>query len=158
MASGGTAGLAKAQAARATEPNYVIGFLGNLIALLTTLVGLVSIEEEVINNERKGFIALSALIMVACSFYVANLARDLGDPVLAADMHIAFIALVCGSFVIAVTVGIGGEGVVEGLSMPLIIIVRSQKLEAWLLRLPLQRAAGRPSRSQPGDNRVLWIF
>ena len=63
---------------------------------------------EVLGIERKGFVVIAALFTMTSSFHLAKLVRDLGDPVLAAEVHLPFVLLVVGSFLIACTLGVGG--------------------------------------------------
>merc|ERR1739848_957328 len=42
------------------------------------------------------------------AFHLAKLVRDLGDPVLAAEVHVPFVLLVVGSFLVACILGVGG--------------------------------------------------
>ena len=65
-------------------------------------------SSEVVIMQNKGFVAMAALFMMNCSFHLAKLIRDLGDPVMAARAHLSFQALVYGSFVVSVIFGIVG--------------------------------------------------
>ena len=64
-------------------------------------------SSDYLSIERKGFVLISALFMMTCSFHLAKLVRDLGDPQLEKDLHMPFRFLVVGSFGIAITVGTG---------------------------------------------------
>merc|ERR1711907_779210 len=70
--------------------------------------GVILMDAEVLGIERKGFVVIAALFTMTSSFHLAKLIRDLGDPVLAAEVHLPFVLLVVGSFLVACTLGVGG--------------------------------------------------
>jgi len=65
-------------------------------------------DAEVLNIERKGFIGIAALFTSTSAFHLAKLVRDLGDPVLAKEVHAPFVLLVVVSFLVACVLGVGG--------------------------------------------------
>jgi len=91
-----------------SSANLVVVCAGLFLAILSTIWGALSMTDDVLSIERKGFVVIAALFMMTSSFHLAKLIRDLADPVLAKDLHFAFMVLVCVSFAVACAIGFGG--------------------------------------------------
>jgi len=82
--------------------------VGLVAAVVTTIGGAFSMSSDYLSIERKGFVLIAALFMMTCSFHLAKLVRDLGDPDLAKNLNMPYIFLCVASFAVAILIGIGG--------------------------------------------------
>ena len=82
--------------------------VGLVAAVVTTIGGAFSMDNEVLSMQDKGFVLIAALFMMTCSFHLAKLVRDLGDPELAKNLNLAYRFLCVASFAVAILIGVGG--------------------------------------------------
>ena len=82
--------------------------VGLVAAVITTIGGAFSMSSDDLSIERKGFVLIAALFMMTCSFHLAKLVRDLGDPELAKNLNLAYRFLCVASFAVAILIGVGG--------------------------------------------------
>jgi len=94
--------------ARGSAGNVLVVLTGFVVGFFSVIGGVLFMEPEVLSWERKGFVVIAALFTMTSAFHLAKLIRDLGDPVLAAEVHLPFVFLVVGSFVVACALGVGG--------------------------------------------------
>jgi len=93
---------------RGSQANFVLCVVGFGIASSTTIGGMLWMDDEVINFDRKGFILMGMILAITSAFNVAKLVRDLADPVLAQNANCPFIIMTASSFVAALFLGVGG--------------------------------------------------
>ena len=90
---------------RGSVGNTVVVIVGLVAAVVTTIGGAFSMDNEVLSMQDKGFVLIAALFMMNTAFHLAKLVRDLGDPALEKELHMPFRFLVVGSFLVALAVG-----------------------------------------------------
>mmetsp|Transcript_41558 Transcript_41558/g.137717 ORF Transcript_41558/g.137717 Transcript_41558/m.137717 type:complete len:317 (+) Transcript_41558:75-1025(+) len=96
------------QVSKGSSGNLIVVVFGLCIAVVSTIFGALAMDDLVLSMERKGFVVIASLFMMTSSFHLAKLIRDQADPVLAKDVHLAFVFLVWASFAVACTIGFGG--------------------------------------------------
>jgi hypothetical protein len=93
---------------RGSQANYVLCVFGFVTASFTTIGGMLWIDDEVLNIDRKGFILMGMLLAITSAFNIAKLVRDLADPVLAQNANCPFVIMTVCSFLGALILGVGG--------------------------------------------------